>query len=802
MKESASSFAGLRRGGIITLITVLLVPLLFSALILTSSWSPYDNLSNLPVAVVNNDKGGISGDKPINVGEDLVANLKESNTLGWNFVSQEEADRGLKNLEYYMVVEIPENFSENITTVLDDTPQVPELKYTKNEGLHYMASQVTNTAIERIREQLGDTVTKTYITTLFNQLDDVVTGFEDGAAGSQQLNEGASKLKEGTGTILESLQEKSPDITKLADGSQQLKSGTSTLLQKVQGGTGSINQLANGSGQLKNGTSQILGALKGGTSDVNRLADGAKQVDDGAKRLDAGTKDVVSGVEQIQGGSNRILNGLNEAKAGSEELNIGLQQLAPGSQQLLKGINDATGGISDLNNGAKDVADGVQKLVDKIMPLIPLLPPGTITPETSKDIADLLDGSRKVSNGLAYLNSKTTELKTGAEKIAGGLANAAPGAKSLNDGLSELVAGQTELVKGSSNLLTGAKTLSAGATELTNGTSQVANGNASLNHSWGTLTGSVAQVDTGLAQIAGGTQTLKGSWSELSSGARQIDTGMTQVKDGTQTVKTGWATLTDGVEQVDDGIAQLEDGSDELASGLQGGAETVSDSLTVTEANIAQFASPITLAGTTINEFPKYSYANAPYILSLGLFIGVLVLALFFDIRKPEDVDVSNVTWFGSLFAKMSGFAAIQAVIMTGLALFFVKLSVTNAFLLLLFAIIASITFLAIVFFLVALAGNVGRFIAVAFVVLQLSTTGSSLPVEMLPEGLRSLSNFLPMRYSIDSFRALISLDNMSSAWSNIAILLIFFGIAVLLTAIVALFLSSKKASSKTTFEA
>lgn len=61
----------------IALITVLLVPFIYAAIMLTASWGPYDNLANLPVAVVNEDKGAMSGSDPINAGEDLVDQLKE-----------------------------------------------------------------------------------------------------------------------------------------------------------------------------------------------------------------------------------------------------------------------------------------------------------------------------------------------------------------------------------------------------------------------------------------------------------------------------------------------------------------------------------------------------------------------------------------------------------------------------------------------------------------------------------------------------------------------------------------------------
>ena len=156
-----------KRGFWVSLIAVLLVPLVYGMIMLTPSWGPYDNLSNLPVAVVNSDAGTVTDGKEINVGRDLVAKLKAGNDLGWRFVSKEQADRGLNDNEYYMVIEIPEDFSQKVSTVMDENPVKPELKYTQNEGLHFIAATATKTAVGTIKEQLSDTITATYTSTVF-----------------------------------------------------------------------------------------------------------------------------------------------------------------------------------------------------------------------------------------------------------------------------------------------------------------------------------------------------------------------------------------------------------------------------------------------------------------------------------------------------------------------------------------------------------------------------------------------------------------------------------------------------------
>ena len=114
-----------QKGVWFSLIGVLLIPIVYVAVLLSSTWGPYDYLNNLPVAFVNKDQGAVSGENPINVGADLVEDLKKSNTLGWDFVSEEEAQKGLETQDYYMVIEIPEDFSQKVTTVLDANPQVP-----------------------------------------------------------------------------------------------------------------------------------------------------------------------------------------------------------------------------------------------------------------------------------------------------------------------------------------------------------------------------------------------------------------------------------------------------------------------------------------------------------------------------------------------------------------------------------------------------------------------------------------------------------------------------------------------------
>src|SRR5690625_4906189 len=179
---------------LVSVIVVLLVPLVYAMIMLSPKWGPRDNIDNVPVAIVNHDKGAVNDGEFINVGEQLVENLKANPTLGWDFVSAEEAERGMEKQRYFMMIEVPEDFSKKVITVMDDNPQKAELKYVQNEGLHYMGAQVTDTAIETIKNQLSEEVTKTYVENVFSQLGEVAEGFTEAADGAEQINDGSEQL--------------------------------------------------------------------------------------------------------------------------------------------------------------------------------------------------------------------------------------------------------------------------------------------------------------------------------------------------------------------------------------------------------------------------------------------------------------------------------------------------------------------------------------------------------------------------------------------------------------------------------
>ena len=109
---------------LVVIMALAILPSLYAWFNIKASWDPYGNTSNISVAVVNNDKGTTLFDKKLNMGDKLIDQLKNNHSLGWKFVDSEKANKGVETGEYYASIEIPEDFSKNITSVLSNKTKI------------------------------------------------------------------------------------------------------------------------------------------------------------------------------------------------------------------------------------------------------------------------------------------------------------------------------------------------------------------------------------------------------------------------------------------------------------------------------------------------------------------------------------------------------------------------------------------------------------------------------------------------------------------------------------------------------
>lgn len=68
---------------LISVIVLLFIPIMYAGTFLGSIWDPYGKTENLKIAVINEDKPVEMEGKKLDVGDQLVSNLKKNDSFDW-----------------------------------------------------------------------------------------------------------------------------------------------------------------------------------------------------------------------------------------------------------------------------------------------------------------------------------------------------------------------------------------------------------------------------------------------------------------------------------------------------------------------------------------------------------------------------------------------------------------------------------------------------------------------------------------------------------------------------------------------
>src|SRR5690625_7474894 len=103
--------------------------------------------------------------------------------------------------EYYVLIKIPEDFSNNATTLLDDEPEKLDLIYAPNEGFNFLAGQLGETAMLLIESTLEKNIIEKYASMFFNNVDKIGEGLREASDGQENLNDGGDDLLDGSSKL-------------------------------------------------------------------------------------------------------------------------------------------------------------------------------------------------------------------------------------------------------------------------------------------------------------------------------------------------------------------------------------------------------------------------------------------------------------------------------------------------------------------------------------------------------------------------------------------------------------------------
>ena len=461
----------------LALVFVLLVPLLYGAIYLAANWDPYGRLDRLPVAVVNQDVATTYGKTDVHAGDDFVANLHAQHTFDYRDVDAAEAERGLREGDYYLAITVPADFSADLVSGQGDDPQRAKIMLRRNDANGFVIGSITNSAQNAIARSVDESATASYFDAVFANLAKIRSGLADATDGANRLHDGIASADSGAAQLADGARSAAGGADDLHDGARQLATG----LRTAQTGSGDlvtgIDRLHTGAGQLADGSAQV--------------ADGTQQLNDQAQPvLKLAARDLPKVEEQTKDVANQ-LDGLAQTAAGSTgsissdlgTVDSALDSLAennpdladdPAFTQAKQRVEAASGRADDL---ADDVRDGASR-VHRANQLV-------------QSTGDLAAQATKASRDLDRLNDGAHEVASGAKTLDHGLAGAESGARKLDTGIGSAATGADQLSSGSTALASGLHKESGGADALQSGLGRLDSGSKKL----------AAQLDKGTDRI-------------------------------------------------------------------------------------------------------------------------------------------------------------------------------------------------------------------------------------------------------------------------------------------------------------
>jgi putative membrane protein len=522
---------------------------------------------------------------------------------------------------------------------------------------------------------------------------------------------------------------------KMLIGFTDLKKQTQDAANGAKQVKDGVNDAADGADQLEGGIDDAHGGAAQLSSGLGTAGQGASDLAAGLKRLTAGTDDLVAGTAQAAAGGKQLATAVDSAADQIEPvLRQNAQVIEDAANQVAKGADLLAANIGKLDDAADKAVDQAKEL----RKLVYALPPETPNLQDLKDAADGLVATAEQVQATIH-NTDLDALATQLRSVAAEARKVAAAAPHLADDVAAARAKVDQLAGGLSDLATGAK-----------------------------------QLQSGAASASSGANDLQGGIFRLASGARQLDSGL--------------GTLSSGGQQLANGLDQLQGGATKLASGLADGAKKIPGYGDDTSQRADVLADPVSLDRTTLNPAATYGVGFAPYFLALALWVGAMIVYM---VLRPlnrryvvSGAPAYRVALAGLLPAIVVGI--VQSVLLFAVVTLALGLSPVHPVLTLGLMMLTAAAFAAIMQLLGAALGPAGRIAALVLLMLQLTSSSGTYPVQTSPTFFQLVHPLLPMTYVVQALRHAIDGGPAGTVITGVLALLGYGLGALLLTVLVA----------------
>ncbi|MDR6881154.1 YhgE/Pip domain-containing protein [Bacillus sp. 3255] len=817
--------------GLLLIVALAILPSVYAWINLEAMWDPYANTSGIRIAVTSNDKGATVEGKTINIGNEVVDNLKSNHTLGWTFVDDQTALRGVEHGDYYASLIIPEDFSRKITSIIDGSLEKPEIVYTVNEKINAVAPKITSKGASSVTEQISENFIKTVSTSILTRMKEI----------GVDLEKELPTIRNIEGKVLE-LEKRLPDLTAMGEKALALEQKLPEIREK----------------------GQKIVQLEQKIPDINRAADTVLKIEERWPKIAAVAQEVLviqQKLPDIQKAASRIAELDQNFGQVEEVLNTAVDTSRRADEIVSSALNTLPRIEAIAEQGgafAEGLANFLQKNEGAFQALIPVVKQNLILLQQTADAVTQLTGVLQDANvdpqkALAALALVTERLSAGSSVLDSMIdlftrLNAYLPNSPFTDAISRLKSVQSNIANQIQAVDKLQSAISRGeqpAKELVNHL------NLLSKEASAALGGLLAKYDTeivpnmtkalaqllSIAQNAGSTlQTLKGQLPNIKQiltdaqngihyAQTQLDalqkelpqirakvheastalqskldafvTGMNEaapfiridlprieqkLHEAANFIRSDLPAAEEDIRRVADlyrtKLPEVEDAVHLAANLVRSdlpefeaavhkaadqirkvqGSGSVEEILRLLQNDIQKqsdfLASPVLIKEDKKFPIPNYGSAMSPFYTTLSLWVGAMLLVSLMrvDVDNLDDSFKTHHVYFGRMMIFLTvGF--FQALIVTIGDMYLLGTYVVDKVWFVLIALLVSAVFITITYTLVSVFGNIGKGIAIIFLVLQFSSSGGTFPVSTASPFFQKLNPFVPFTYAVGAMR-------------------------------------------------
>lgn len=365
------------RSNVVAIVIIMglsIIPALYAWFNIMSNWDPYGTsaTSQMKVAVCSQDSGVEIGSLSLNVGDEVIAGLKENTTIGWVFTaSKDEALEGVNSGDYYAALIVPESFTTDFISFLGGDPKNPTIAYYENSKKNAIATKITGKAKTAVQEQVNQKVISTLTEVLTESGKILAENDENGvdivASTADQLDELDSSLQTYV-NILNTFSLVTASASDLAESAQSLLINTQGIFDSSQDSVSNMQSSVLSGAQTADTVSSLIGiSLDSVEQDLTLLSD---QMDtltvgdsfdsirnqvDTAKTMSKSTisvlKDIFGETDQYVSAVDKSFKQLNtDLTAFKKDANVTAQSLKHLKRTIKADIKDCKNSIRKIRN--------------------------------------------------------------------------------------------------------------------------------------------------------------------------------------------------------------------------------------------------------------------------------------------------------------------------------------------------------------------------------------------------------------------------------------------------------------------